>query len=77
MRSRAFVVIGVLSTALVTGGWFFERGLDGRGSSVSGPRLFDEVGDGRRHGGSSPGGNGAACGMRKDVAARVSRRKAG
>jgi carboxyl-terminal processing protease len=43
MRSRAFVVIGVLSTALVTGGWFFERGLDGRGSSVSGPRLFDEV----------------------------------
>src|SRR4029078_8353470 len=43
MRSRAFVVIGVLSTALVTGGWFFERGLDARGSSISGPRLFDEV----------------------------------
>ena len=43
MRSRAFVVIGVLSTALVTGGWFFERGLDARGSSVSGPRLFDDV----------------------------------
>jgi carboxyl-terminal processing protease len=42
MRSRAFVVIGVLSTALVTGGWFFERGLSG-GSSISGPRLFDEV----------------------------------
>jgi carboxyl-terminal processing protease len=42
MRSRAFVVLGVLSTALVTGGWFFERGLDG-GSSITGPRLFDEV----------------------------------
>jgi len=42
MRSRAFVVLGVLSTALVTGGWFFERGLD-NGSSVTGPRLFDQV----------------------------------
>ena len=42
MRSRAFVVLGVLSTALVAGGWLVERGLDG-GSSVSGPRLFDEV----------------------------------
>ena len=42
MRSRAFVVIGILSTALVTGGWLLERGLDG-GSTVSGPRLFDEV----------------------------------
>lgn len=42
MRSRAFVVLGVLSSALVTGGWFFERGLD-RGSGISGPRLFDEV----------------------------------
>src|SRR4030095_10313910 len=41
MRSRAFVVLGILSTALVTGGWLLERGLDG-GSSVSGPRLFDE-----------------------------------
>jgi carboxyl-terminal processing protease len=42
MRSRAFVVLGILSTALVTGGWLLERGLDG-GSTVSGPRLFDEV----------------------------------
>ncbi len=42
MRSRAFVVLGILSTALVAGGWLVERGLDG-GSSVSGPRLFDEV----------------------------------
>ncbi len=42
MRSRAFVALGILSTALVTGGWLLERGLDG-GSSVSGPRLFDEV----------------------------------
>src|SRR5215203_4662404 len=42
MRSRAFVVLGVLSTALVTGGWFFERGLD-NGSTITGPRLFDEV----------------------------------
>jgi len=42
MRSRAFVVLGVLSTALVTGGWLFERGLD-NGSTITGPRLFDEV----------------------------------
>jgi carboxyl-terminal processing protease len=42
MRSRAFVVLGILSTALVTGGWLLERGLDG-GSTVSGPKLFDEV----------------------------------
>ena len=42
MRSRAFVVLGVLSTALVTGGWLFERGLD-NGSSISGPRLLEEV----------------------------------
>src|SRR5688500_20277211 len=42
MRSRAFVVLGVLSTALVTGGWLFERGLD-LSPGVSGPRLFDEV----------------------------------
>ena len=32
----------MLSTALVTGGWLLERGLEGN-SSVSGPRLFDEV----------------------------------
>ena len=42
MRSRAFVVLGILSTALVTGGWLLERGLD-NGTTVSGPRLFDEV----------------------------------
>src|SRR5688572_26605687 len=42
MRSRAFVVLMVLSTALVTGGWLVSRGLDSP-SSVSGPRLFDEV----------------------------------
>src|SRR5688500_11272488 len=42
MRSRAFVVLGVLSTALVTGGWLFGRGLDVT-STVSGPKLFDEV----------------------------------
>ena len=42
MRSRAFVVLGVLSTSLVTGGWLFERGLD-VSSGISGPRLFDEV----------------------------------
>ena len=42
MRSRAFVVLLVLSTALVTGGSLVAKGLDGV-SSVSGPRLFDEV----------------------------------
>ena len=42
MRSRAIVVLGVLGSALVTGGWLMERGLRGR-SGISGPRLFDEV----------------------------------
>ena len=42
MRSRAFVVLMVLSTALVTGGWLVTKGLDGV-STVSGPRLFDDV----------------------------------
>lgn len=42
MRSRAFVVLMVLSTALVTGGWFVARGLSGV-TSTSGPRLFTEV----------------------------------
>ena len=42
MRSRAFVVLGILSTALVTGGWLLERGLE-TAKTVSGPKLFDEV----------------------------------
>ena len=42
MRSRAIVVLGVLSSALVTGGWLVERGFRG-GSTVGGARLFDEV----------------------------------
>jgi hypothetical protein len=45
MRSRAFVVLGILSTALVTGGWLLERGLGG-GSTVSviGPAIICSAG---------------------------------
>ena len=45
MRSRAMFTIVVLSCALVSGGWFVERGLLGktRESPVNGGRLFDQV----------------------------------
>jgi carboxyl-terminal processing protease len=50
MKSRAVFAVAVLSSALISGGWFVERGLVGvagaRGSSgtgVSGSRLFDQV----------------------------------
>lgn len=45
MRSRAMFAVVVLSCALVSGGWFVERGLLGNAtaSPVSGGRLFDQV----------------------------------
>jgi carboxyl-terminal processing protease len=51
MRSRAILAVAVLSSALISGGWFVQRGLvgvagdrsAGAGSRVSGSRLFDQV----------------------------------
>lgn len=43
MRHRAFVVLFTMIGALVTGGWFLQRGLDGRAASVNRARLFDQV----------------------------------
>ncbi len=43
MRYRAFVALATMAGALVTGGWFLQRGLDGTASSVNGARLFDQV----------------------------------
>jgi carboxyl-terminal processing protease len=43
MRYRAFVALATMAGALVTGGWFLQRGLDGTPSSLNGVRLFDQV----------------------------------
>ena len=45
MRSRAMFAAVVLSCALVSGGWFVERGLLGgaKSSPMGGARLFDQV----------------------------------
>ena len=43
MRYRALVALATMAGALVTGGWFLQRGLDGNTSSVNGARLFDQV----------------------------------
>jgi carboxyl-terminal processing protease len=50
VRSRALVVAGTLSAAIVCGGWFLERGLrggsawpGGHGGGVGGAALFDQV----------------------------------
>jgi carboxyl-terminal processing protease len=43
MRYRAFVALATMAGALVTGGWFLQRGLDGATSSVNRARLFDQV----------------------------------
>ena len=46
LRSRAVFAGAVLGSALVSGGWFVERGLLGSdGSSPNGARLFQEVYD--------------------------------
>lgn len=43
MRARAAIVIGVLLTAFVSGGWLLQRGLSTRGPRVDGVRLFESV----------------------------------
>ncbi len=43
MRYRAFVALATMAGALVTGGWFLQRGLGGSASTVNGARLFDQV----------------------------------
>src|SRR5687767_14274772 len=43
MKYRALVVLATMAGALVTGGWFLQRGLDGSTSTVNGVRLFDQV----------------------------------
>ena len=44
MRSRALIVVAVLSAALVSGGWVMQAGFDGAGSGGgTRARLFDEV----------------------------------
>jgi carboxyl-terminal processing protease len=43
MRYRAFIALATMAAALVTGGWFLQRGLDGQTSGVNGARLFDQV----------------------------------
>ena len=43
MRYRAFVALATMAGALVTGGWFLQRGLDGSTTAVNGIRLFDQV----------------------------------
>jgi carboxyl-terminal processing protease len=42
MRYRAFVALATMAGALVTGGWFLQRGLGG-GGSINRARLFDQV----------------------------------
>lgn len=43
MRSRAIVVGAICGAAVVTGGWFVQRGLVGSENSYAGVRLFDQV----------------------------------
>lgn len=43
MRSRLFVVMAVLGSTLLFGGWLLGRGLRGRVAPVSGEHLFDQV----------------------------------
>ncbi|MHB1223157.1 MAG: S41 family peptidase [Gemmatimonadaceae bacterium] len=43
MRSRAIVVGAICGAAVVTGGWFVQRGLVGSENEYAGVRLFDQV----------------------------------
>jgi len=43
MQSRAFVVATALSAALVSGGWFLQRGFHGGRGAADGARLYDDV----------------------------------
>lgn len=42
-RSRVVVALGILTGALVSGGWLFSRGLTGGGVPFARERLFDNV----------------------------------
>lgn len=43
MRAKATVIAAVLLSALVSGGWFLQRGLSAKPGPVAGARLFDAV----------------------------------
>jgi carboxyl-terminal processing protease len=43
MRTRALVVLGALSAAIVSGGWLLQHGLASQQAQVDGVRLFDAV----------------------------------
>ncbi|MFN8581621.1 MAG: hypothetical protein U0163_11680, partial [Gemmatimonadaceae bacterium] len=44
MRAKATIIAAVLVSALVSGGWFLQRGLTSRsGGPVAGTKLFDAV----------------------------------
>jgi carboxyl-terminal processing protease len=43
MRSRAVVVLAVLSSSVVTGGWLLQRGFMGGGNPANSAKLFDDV----------------------------------
>lgn len=43
MRTKAAIVVGVLGTAFVSGGWLLQRGLSAHTTRVDGARLFDGV----------------------------------
>ncbi|MGI9078206.1 MAG: S41 family peptidase [Gemmatimonadaceae bacterium] len=43
MRSRALVVLAAMSGALITGGWFLQRGLEGGGGMFDRAKLFNQV----------------------------------
>jgi carboxyl-terminal processing protease len=42
-RSRVVVALGILTAALVSGGWLFSHGLTGGGAPFASERLFDNV----------------------------------
>ncbi len=42
-RSRVVIALGILTGALVSGGWLFSRGLVGGGAPFARERLFDNV----------------------------------
>jgi carboxyl-terminal processing protease len=42
-RSRVVIALGILTGALVSGGWLFSRGLTGEEAPVARERLFDNV----------------------------------
>ncbi|MEP7343716.1 MAG: S41 family peptidase [Gemmatimonadaceae bacterium] len=49
MRTKAAIIVGVLGTAFVSGGWLLQRGLSTHGTRVDGARLFNDVRDRVKH----------------------------